>query len=262
MLPFSVPKQTLLLAFLNTALPPSSTGLSALGITSVVQNYKTAVADVSLAALINSNHASFESQLNSTAVLESISKQFKLSNLTGYSIAIASMAAAPQLSIASQVLIRFPLSPATCRPHTSCDDIATCCDQNCQSSSKPRVVLRLNIGDRTLITFTMSVQVRALGANLAASNGAEAGASSSSGGGGSSTGAVVGGIVGGILAFAVIVAIAGASSVVLEKLSWLLPVLLPRAFAQASSQVAWHPLGSTGMYESLRTPSHGPPQPL
>ena len=107
-LPFSTPKQTLLLTFLNNALPPSSTGLSALGITSVVQDYSAAVANVSLAALINSNHATFESQLNSTAVLASIANQFTLSNLTGYSVSVANMAAAPQLSIASQVPHAYP----------------------------------------------------------------------------------------------------------------------------------------------------------
>ncbi len=115
MLPFSTPKQTLLLAFLNTALPPSSTGLSALGITSVVQDYTGAVANVSLAALISSNHATFESQLNSTAALASVAQQFTLSNLTGYHVSVASMAAAPQLSIASQV------PPATPTPASSLD---------------------------------------------------------------------------------------------------------------------------------------------
>ena len=102
-LPFTTAKQTLLLAFLNSALPPSSTGLSALGITSVVQDYESAAANVSLAALVNSNHEAFEGQLNSSSVLTNVDKQFTLSNLTGYSVSVVSMAAAPQLSIASQV---------------------------------------------------------------------------------------------------------------------------------------------------------------
>ena len=102
-LPFSTAKQTLLLAFLNSALPPSSSGLSAMGITSVVQDYKSAAANVSLAALVNSNHEAFESQLNSSSVLTNVDQQFTLSNLTGYTVSVLSMAAAPQLSIASQV---------------------------------------------------------------------------------------------------------------------------------------------------------------
>ena len=52
---------------------------------------------------------------------------------------------------------------------------------------------------------SMLVQVRALGATLAADNGAEAAAPGS----GSSTAAIVGGVVGGIVALAVVAAVAG-----------------------------------------------------
>jgi len=113
-LPFTTAKQTLLLAFLNSALPPSSSGLSAMGITSVVQDYKSAAANVSLAALVNSNHEAFESQLNSTSVLTNVDQQFTLSNLTGYSVSVVSMAAAPQLSIASQVGLTLDQVQAGC----------------------------------------------------------------------------------------------------------------------------------------------------